>query len=854
MHKTGTGTPWLPPDMICQRSTVVIRLTCYDQSQTGADVWTSAVDAAILREYQNMKNVWMRRLGVSMLLVLGQFSGLTSAVAAAAADEADDLHDAAISQALEQAGENRGQIAAALHHVPADQRPGMRFLVANMPERDLVSLTSEFLLENCDLAYREWRRSAWKDQVPEDIFLNNVLPYVSINESREPWRKDFIERFRPLVSNARTPAEAAAILNQNIFRLLSVRYSTARPKADQSPAESIRAGLASCSGLAVLLIDACRAVGVPARFVGTPRWTDNSGNHSWVEVWDDGWHFTGAAEPSGDKLDQAWFVGRAATALRDEPRHAIYAVSFRKTPLSFPLVWDRSIRYVPAVNVTDRYAGKVEPLAAGLCQMMFRVVDSSTGQRCAARLVVRDTANPGTVVREGVSRDERFDANDHVTVVLPEDKEYVVEAEFSGLKASTVFRSGRSSPLISLRIPKPGQPPKSDSRVSALEDLKDWLGVARAARQPLPDQPFAQQALTRAEAETARHLLWDDHVQGVRETRQAEMDAGRIRIGDLEMRFDLRRFGMPPASGRSLFISLHGGGGAPARVNDRQWENQKTLYEPKEGVYVAPRAPTDTWNLWHQEHMDQFLTRLIQNLVVFENVNPDRVYLLGYSAGGDGVYQLAPRMADRFAAAAMMAGHPNEASPLGLRNLPFTIHVGGQDGAYNRNRVAAEWSDKLDQLHKEDPSGYPHLVRIYPDHGHWLDRQDAAALSWMAEWTRKPLPDRIVWYQDDVTHSEFYWLSVPASERKPGTRIVASRTGQQVRLEADGAGRVIVLWNDELADLDGSVVISQGDQSLFEGRVVRTMAAISRTLNQRGDPRLVFCAESEVVLKTDVIR
>jgi poly(3-hydroxybutyrate) depolymerase len=33
--------------------------------------------------------------------------------------------------------------------------------------------------------------------------------------------------------------------------------------------------------------------------------------------------------------------------------------------------------------------------------------------------------------------------------------------------------------------------------------------------------------------------------------------------------------------------------------------------------------------------------RLIEDLIVLEDVNPDRVYLLGYSAGGDGVYQLA---------------------------------------------------------------------------------------------------------------------------------------------------------------------------------------------------------------------
>ena len=27
----------------------------------------------------------------------------------------------------------------------------------------------------------------------------------------------------------------------------------------------------------------------------------------------------------------------------------------------------------------------------------------------------------------------------------------------------------------------------------------------------------------------------------------------------------------------------------------------------------------------------------------------------------------------------MMAGHPNETRPDGLRNLPFTLHMGGED-------------------------------------------------------------------------------------------------------------------------------------------------------------------------------
>ena len=164
----------------------------------------------------------------------------------------------------------------------------------------------------------------------------------------------------------------------------------------------------------------------------------------------------------------------------------------------------------------------------------------------------------------------------------------------------------------------------------------------------------------------------------------------------------------------------------------------KAALQPAEGVYVAPRAPTNTWNLWHQDHIDDFFQRLIQNMVLFHQVNPDKVYLMGYSAGGDGVYQLAPRMADFFAAASMMAGHPNETSPLGLRNLPLQSPTWeARMPAYKRNEIAADWEKKLQALRSSDPEGYLHRVRIFPEFGHWMQKKDAEALPWMSQYRRQ---------------------------------------------------------------------------------------------------------------------
>jgi len=380
----------------------------------------------------------------------------------------------------------------------------------------------------------------------------------------------------------------------------------------------------------------------------------------------------------------------------------------------------------------------------------------------------------------------------------------------------------------------------------ALEKLRQYLAIERVERPDLASQDFATVPLSAADSETARDLIWQDHASFIATERQAEADAKAITLGDHTLRYDFTSFGDEPETGHSLYISLHGGGEADASVNDEQWENQKILYEPDEGIYLAPRAPTNTWNLWHEAHIDPLLTRLIENFIVLEGVDSNHVYVMGYSAGGDGVYQLGPRMADSWAAAAMMAGHPNDAHPDSLRNLGFTIHVGGLDTSFDRNLVAAEWGTLLDDLETADPGGYPHYVEVHPDKPHWMDLEDAVAVPWMAEFTRNPLPDRIVWLQDDITHSRFYWLAVDEANAVGGARIEANVAGQSIDIESSGVNRVSLRLTDDLVDLDQPIRVASGDETLYEGTVPRTILALWTSTEERGDPALVFSAEVSV--------
>ena len=94
-----------------------------------------------------------------------------------------------VESSLAQSGTNRAELVMALRDVSAAHRPGLQFLVENMPARDLSTLSAAFLLEHITLAYSALEEAPWRRDIPRELFLNDVLPYASVTERREPWRK-----------------------------------------------------------------------------------------------------------------------------------------------------------------------------------------------------------------------------------------------------------------------------------------------------------------------------------------------------------------------------------------------------------------------------------------------------------------------------------------------------------------------------------------------------------------------------------------------------------------------------------------------------------------------------------------
>jgi poly(3-hydroxybutyrate) depolymerase len=714
------------------------------------------------------------------------------------------------------------------------------FLMDNRPPRDQGMFSAEALMTNLSLALQARQTFPWAKTVPEKMYFNDVLPYASLDEPRDEWRTEFYPLASRLVRDCKTATEAAQVLNRDLFNIVKVHYNTARKRNNQSPAESIAQGKATCTGLSIILVDACRAVGVPARITGVAEWAQKEGNHTWVEFWDGDWHFLGADEYNKDGPDKAWFNADAALTVQSTNLlNQIYASSWRRTGTAFPLSWNLDDTEIPGLNVSPRYAALVPPTNVAARVLSLRLREHAGGPRIATAVEMRSAAD--VLLASDHTRPETADLNDMPGFTLP-DAAVSIALRFThdAQVREKIIPCAICTRAQTLDLRWDDLTPVSTNLLAA----EAWLDLPATTRGNAPDV-----SLTRDEACKIAALAWAGVEKANASTAAAEIAAKKITLGEYSMKWMEKTFGDAPSGKHSLWITLHGGGQATTEENDLNWKGYYGRYEfPPGSINAAPRAPVDAWNMWFVKPVDDLLERMIADMVIERGVDPNQVYLIGYSAGGDGVYQLAPRLADRLASATMCAGHPNQSSPLSLRNLPFFLYMGGDDTAYNRNLVVREYSAKMDVLQAADPAGYVHRCTVYPGLQHNMMGREAETIPRMAALRRVVWPKRVVWKEDsDVTHNRFYWLERPAEAIRPNDLYIARVDGQTIQIDEPATGSLDLRLSDELLNLDQPIQVVAGGKKVFAGVVPRTPAAIVNSLQERADPDAIATAALHVV-------
>ena len=769
----------------------------------------------------------------------------------------------AVEARLTQAGTNRVELVKALNEVTVPRREGMTFLVENMPVTDLQSLPAEFLLGNLNLAYDGWEHVPWRASVTREMFLNDILPYACMNEARDPWRADLHKTCAPMVAACKTPGEAAQVLNRKIFPHYKVRYNTSRRRPDQSPRESIETGIATCTGLSILLVDACRSVGIPARVAGTPMWSNLRGNHTWVEVWDGDWHFVGAAEPDDAGLDHAWFVHDASEAQRDVPQFAIYATSFRRTDVSFPLVWLPGDTSVSAVNVTDRYASKPVAVVKGNMRFLVKVIEPD-GRRVVADVAVTEVTTPNMCFRDK-SRGATADLNDFATFELTSGRRYHLVARLGDRVAeSDVTATDKGEQLVTLTLPEAGRtklplikPLSAGDTASLKKALADYF-AAPAARQAKWKFSRKLEKLLAQNEPAVREVAWEVYRDApIHDRLKADFDARVVKFNQYVSPYTVKTVGTRPASGWPLFIAMHGGGGTTKEVNDSQWQHMQIYYKdhPEQGgyLYLALRAPNDLWNGFYDDYVYPLIDNLIRQFRLFGHIDPDKVFIIGYSHGGYGAYAIGPKMPDRFAAihASAAAATDGETVANTLRTTPFTAMVGELDTMYGRYERNLKFQQAVEKLRGGRTDIYPVTVTVVPGNGHTgLPDRDKIADLYPA--VRNPVPRELDWLMTDSVVQDFFWLHVAQPAKKQ--EILAScRDNRFVITANESVTGATVLMDTRLVDFSKPVSVELNGSTTTR-RFTPSLKTFCETLARRGDPAYAFSAEFDVAQDTKTAR
>src|SRR5690606_26427174 len=209
--------------------------------------------------------------------------------------------------------------------------------------------------------------------------------------------------------------------------------------------------------------------------------------------------------------------------------------------------------------------------------------------------------------------------------------------------------------------------------------------------------------------------------------------------------------------GKGLVLGLHGGGeGAGSASEATRWTAKGCLGLYPQGIELVH----DTWNTVHGE---RFLLTLVEIAKVQHEIDPDRVYSMGFSMGGTGSWFLAGRHPDLLAGSAPCAGvlmaQPKsqlatkeevEALQHGflpnVRNLAMDYYIGLADRNCMPGTYLYAW-DRLLELRAADPEGYRDLrFETFPGLAHaFPPGEPTAGIERLTKHVRDAFPTRVVW-------------------------------------------------------------------------------------------------------------
>src|ERR1700761_3733866 len=164
----------------------------------------------------------------------------------------------------------------AKHNIKAPKR--LRFVIKS----DLESITSDFLIENIDYAFKAWQMP-WNKKLSFSDFCEFILPYRYGHEELKPWRRAYFESHKYLLDSLKSttdPVKAALFVKKVGYKSISEMSELQGLSMGIRAADLIRINTTStCQDETGAVMLRLRGLGIPYARITIPCWGNRGEGH-----------------------------------------------------------------------------------------------------------------------------------------------------------------------------------------------------------------------------------------------------------------------------------------------------------------------------------------------------------------------------------------------------------------------------------------------------------------------------------------------------------------------------------------------------------------------------------------------
>jgi len=311
-----------------------------------------------------------------------------------------------------------------------------------------------------------------------------------------------------------------------------------------------------------------------------------------------------------------------------------------------------------------------------------------------------------------------------------------------------------------------------------------------------------------------------------------------------------------------LVIALHGGGEGAGDAGEA-FGTFAPIASKHGCICIAPEVLEKTERGWTTSGTEEFVIELIDAAKrTWKSIPHDRVYMVGHSMGGYGSWTVGAHHADLFAGLGPYAGAP---TPYTVDGEPYSEVVGLKEGVIPNlrnvalhiyqslddpqvppapnvyaNKVLAEW--------KAEYGGYNYKYVEVDGRGHGAPPGGhKVGFEWLYQFERDPRPKFVLWQPVLPYKRMFYWLWW---DHPVANALVKAKVTGPAEIEIDLGGwprdGFRLLLDDDLVDLEQEIVVREGSDVVFKGKVDRTLSTMLMTAAERYDTRSVYPARIDL--------